>query len=254
MLSFRNVQRLTLVQAVHDLSLHQPEIFVPAFTDLLPSVFACVIGSTLTLRVQACHALGGFAYAATTIPRDQIHTRISTAAADFFTDGLTSVPSASPEKKSPSKSASKDPLLIRALRTTLVATDPQHPAQGPVWALCVLANLIILIGPALYTSPRLERTIRAMLAVAMRTKRGSVRALLCLVSRCLTWVYFQPPLPPTTPSLIATPGCAVCAGSLLALLHSTVEVGDLALRGWRKGRAILPIRPGQRWPSYNLSA
>ncbi|KAJ8691815.1 hypothetical protein PTI98_011346 [Pleurotus ostreatus] len=164
------------LKAIHDLSLHHPETFVPAFTELLPSVLAALLGPTLTLRVQACHALGGFAYAVASMERCQLHTRISTTVADFFTEGI--------------------PPLIRTLRTTLLATEPQHPAQGPSWALCVLANLIVLIGPALYTSARLERSVRAMLAVGMRTKRSSVRAVLCLVWRCLAWVYFQPPLLP----------------------------------------------------------
>ncbi|KAL4265394.1 Telomere-associated protein Rif1 N-terminal domain-containing protein [Pleurotus pulmonarius] len=183
------------LKAIHDLSLHHPETFVPAFTELLPSVLGALLGPTLTLRVQACHALGGFAYAAASLERCQLHTRISTTVADFLTEEMSTAISASPIK-SPSKSPSKDPALIRTLRTTLLATEPQHPAQGPTWALCVLANLIILIGPALYTSARLERSLRAMLAVGMRTKRSSVRAVLCLVWRCLAWVYFQPPLLP----------------------------------------------------------
>ncbi|KIJ13077.1 hypothetical protein PAXINDRAFT_156664 [Paxillus involutus ATCC 200175] len=44
-------------QAVHDLSLYQPSTFIPAFTELLPSILANLLAPTLALRAQACQCL-----------------------------------------------------------------------------------------------------------------------------------------------------------------------------------------------------
>jgi hypothetical protein len=68
-------------------------------------------------------------------------------------------------------------------------------AQGPVWALSVLASFIVLLGPTLYLNTKLIRILSALLSLSMRHKKSSVRALACLVWRCVSWVYFQPPFP-----------------------------------------------------------
>lgn len=125
-----------------------------------------------------------------------MHALIAAAVAAFFT--APPPPTKSPTTKSPSKSPAKSPAqdaqIVRTLRTTLAATAPLHAAQGPVWALNVLASAVVLLGPALCTDLHLTRTVSALLALAMRHKKSSVRALGCLVWRCVTWAYFQPPL------------------------------------------------------------
>jgi hypothetical protein len=73
-------------------------------------------------------------------------------------------------------------------------------AQGPVWALSVLASFIVLLGPTLYLDTKLIRILSALLSLSMRHKKSSVRALACLVWRCVSWVYFQPPFPPAADS------------------------------------------------------
>ncbi|KAF9221622.1 hypothetical protein BS17DRAFT_711232 [Gyrodon lividus] len=176
------------LKAVHDLSLHQPATFIPAFTELLPSILANLLAPTLALRAQACHALGGFVLGCIALPSSYLHTRISNVVRTFLTTPTTPSPRRSPAKPS------ADPIIIRTLRTTLNAVEPQHVAQGPVWALSVLACLIVLLGPAVCTDVRLTRIVSALLSLAMRNKKSSVRALACLLWRCTTWAYLRPSL------------------------------------------------------------
>ncbi|KZT11950.1 uncharacterized protein LAESUDRAFT_746733 [Laetiporus sulphureus 93-53] len=173
------------LKAIHELSQLHPSVFVPAFTELLPAMLSNLLAPTLVLRTQACHALGGFALAAASIPLSEVHTRISNIVASRFISPGTSNGFMSPLK---------DSTIIRTLRTTLVATDPKHPAQGPVWAWSVIANFVVLLGPAVYSDERLMRAITALFALGMRHQKSSVRALGCLAWRCMTWAYFHAPL------------------------------------------------------------
>ncbi|KAG1768267.1 hypothetical protein EV702DRAFT_1203355 [Suillus placidus] len=94
------------LKAIYDLAVYQPSTFVPAFTELLPSILANLLAPTLLLRTQACHALGVAAFLTTTQRSPSPH-------------------------KTPTK-PSLDPIIVRTLRTTLNALEPQHAAQGPV--------------------------------------------------------------------------------------------------------------------------
>lgn len=122
------------------------------------------------------------------LPSSSVHVRISNIVSTFLTTSATSSP-----RRGPVKPVS-EPTIIRTLRTTLNTVDPQHVAQGPVWALVVLASLIVLLGPSLCTDTRLTRIVSALLSLAMRNKKSSVRALASLLWRCVAWVYLQPPL------------------------------------------------------------
>ncbi|KAI0061493.1 hypothetical protein BV25DRAFT_1857413 [Artomyces pyxidatus] len=181
------------LRAIHDLSLHEPSVFVPAFTELLPSALDNLLAPTLNLRAQACHAIGGFALASSQIPPSPVHSRISGAVASF----LTAVPP-SPRKPNSNPllntSPTPDPLIVRTLRTTLNANDPVQAPQGPVWAISVIASFIVLLGPRISSSVKIGRILSALLSLAMRHKKSSVRALTCLAWRPITWAYFQPPL------------------------------------------------------------
>ncbi|KAG0704222.1 hypothetical protein DFH29DRAFT_912360 [Suillus ampliporus] len=176
------------LKAIHDLSVYQPSTFVPAFTELLPSILANLLAPTLLLRTQACHALGGFVLACVSIPQSSLHVRISKAVATF----LTTPPRSSSPRKTPTK-PSLDPIIVRTLRTTLNALEPQHAAQGPVWALSVIASFIVLLGPAVYMDIKLTRVISALLQLAVRNKKSSVRGLACVTWRCVAWAYFRSP-------------------------------------------------------------
>lgn len=177
------------LRAIHDLSIHYPTVFVPAFVDILPAVFAQLLAPTLVLRLQACHALGGFAFGLASLPVQTIHSRVASILAYW----LTKAPLGSPTKK-PS-SPSKDPLIIRTLRTTLGATDPKHVAQGPVWGLSVLSSFVVMLGSQVYLDERMTKILTPLLSFAMRHPKSSVRALVCLMWRVMSWAYFQPVCP-----------------------------------------------------------
>ncbi|KAI0349585.1 hypothetical protein OH77DRAFT_1440337 [Trametes cingulata] len=180
------------LKAVHDLSLYQPSIFVPAFAPLLPAVLSNLLAPTLVLRNQACHALGGFALAVASLPPSEAHTRISTAVAARLVKRVDVTGPLSPSKKALA-SPSTDPPLVRTLRTTLQTTDPKHAAQGPVWAFSVISHLVVLLGPTVYLHSELTRTIMALFSLGMRHPKSSVRGLGCLAWRAMTWAYFRPP-------------------------------------------------------------
>ena len=139
---------------------------------------------SLALRLQACHALGGLVIGCASLPFSPAHARIANDIATF----ITTPPSLNATK------SSQDPAIIRTLRTTLSTTDPSHTAQGPVWALSVLANFIVLMGPALCMDMKLTKVVSSLLVLSMRHKKNTVRALVCLVWRSVAWVYFLPRL------------------------------------------------------------
>ena len=180
------------LQAIHDLAVHEPCIFVPAFTELLPSILDNLLGPRLALRAQACHALGGLALAASQIPLSSAHRRLS----DIVAATLIVEPEVAPTTSSPrTPSGKSDSMLIKTLRTTLGTSDPTCAAQGPVWALCTIAALVVLLGPTLVTSTKLTNGLKGLLALSVRHKKSSVRALACAVWRPLAWVCFRPPFP-----------------------------------------------------------
>ncbi|KAJ3733332.1 hypothetical protein DFJ43DRAFT_1068562 [Lentinula guzmanii] len=177
------------LKAIHDLSIYQPVTFVPAFVVLTESILRNLLAPTLTLRVQACHALGGLAQGIISIPRSTIHSRISLQVVNFLLS-----PTTSPKKGSP-VAATQESDICRTLRTTLNAEDFVHVAQGPVWALHVLGSFIVLIGSAFKTNMRVVRTITNLLTLTMRHKKVVVRKLACVVWRSITWSWHQHRLP-----------------------------------------------------------
>lgn len=214
------------LKAIHDLSLYQPTTFVPVFAELIPSILSNLLAPTVILRVQACHALGGFVLGFITLPQSPLQTRISDMIATFLT-----TPDTSPLRlaKSPNKPKA-DPYIVRTLRTTLNTVDPSHVAHGPVWALSVLASFIVLLGPRLCTDIRLTRIVSALLTLAIRNKKSSVRAVGCLLWRCITWAYVRPPLKPSSEQ--DEPGASVqdedaqlARENFWKLVRSVVEMG-----------------------------
>ncbi|KAH8104762.1 hypothetical protein BXZ70DRAFT_614597 [Cristinia sonorae] len=175
------------LKAIHDLSTTYPAIFVPAFTPLLPSLFACLLGPTYAIRAHACAAVGGFAIASASIPLAPFHTVISNKTAAF----LTHVPPGTPSKKG---SPMDDSAIVRTIRMLLKTNDPTVAAQGPVWALCLMSNLIVLLRNTVYLNLKVNTTITALFNLVLRHQKSSVRGLACLAWRTMTWAYFQPPL------------------------------------------------------------
>ena len=150
--------------------------------DLLPSVLCSLLAATLPLRVQACHALGGFVSGLLVLPRSIIHTRVSEMVASFLLTPST-----------PRKSGSESE-ITRALRVLFGAQEPTHPANGPVWALVVAGCFTVLLGPRAYSDQQIYRILYAQCSQVMRHRRSTVRGMGCLLWRCFAWVYVQPPL------------------------------------------------------------
>lgn len=177
----------TVMQAIHDLSVNYPAIFLPAFADLLHSIFACLLGPTGGIRGLACTALGGMALAAASIPTAVVHTRI----ADCVTKYLVDVPPGTPSKKG---SPMDDSAIVRTMRTLLKSNEANFPAQGPVWALCLMANFIVLLRSTVFLNPKISHILTAMFSLGVNHVKSSVRGLACLVWRTMIWAYFQPAL------------------------------------------------------------
>ncbi|EMD40251.1 hypothetical protein CERSUDRAFT_122305 [Gelatoporia subvermispora B] len=179
------------LKAVHDLATAYPSVFVPAFGPLLESILSNLLAPTLALRSQACHALGGLALGLSTLTAPSaVHLQYSeTIAMHIQTSDEKS--NASPNKRSPGSVQNNSP-LYRTLRTTLQATEPKHAAQGPVWAWCVLASFVVMLGTSLFVEEQVTRAMIALLKVGMRHRRSSVRALGSVVWRSIAWAYFQP--------------------------------------------------------------
>jgi hypothetical protein len=126
--------------------------------------------------------------------------------AETAVDFLTRLPAPTTPRKlsfsptklsSPTKPASpgkQDAPIVRTLRTTLSATSPTHSAHGPVWGLCVLAGLIVLLGGRVAQTGleggKVGRVVSSLAALGMAHARSSVRALACLMWRGMGWGWF----------------------------------------------------------------
>ena len=71
--------------------------------------------------------------------------------------------------------------------------DLMSTAQGPIWALCMITTLIMLLGPTFMTSTKLTNVVKALLTLSICHKKSSVCTLGCIVWHLLAWTYFQPP-------------------------------------------------------------
>ena len=168
-----------------------PEIFVPAFAEILPSVLDNLLAFTLVMRSNALNALGGFALGFAQCTPSAMHEDVTALVIEF----LTVPPSDDDDDDAPRLnevgSSKNITPIVRTLRTTLAATAPKAAAQGPVWAWGLLACFAVLLGPALFKEERVMRTMMALQALGMRHPRSSIRGLGCLVWRSVTWAWMQ---------------------------------------------------------------
>lgn len=166
--------------------MYLPEVFVPAFVPLLPSLLRNLLAPTLALRAQACYALGGFVLGLTALPSGKVYGRVANLVADFF----TAFHQLSPSQRSPTKAA--EPAIVRTLRTVMANTDPAHVAQGPVWGISVVISFIVLMGSRVTSDVKIGQVINSLLSAGLAHKRSSVHALVCMAWRALAWAFVQP--------------------------------------------------------------
>ncbi|THH07269.1 hypothetical protein EW145_g3491 [Phellinidium pouzarii] len=165
------------LRAVHDLSLYKPAIFVPGFELYLASILDNLIAPSCVLRVQAAHALGGFVLGIMQpgLDFDDLLRTISPRVVEFFLRK-----EAGPNSQS---------IIVRTLRASLRASEPTHHAQGPFWAISVLASLVVLFGPALLKDSQLLEVFRATIDISLRTKKKVVRMMSSTLWGPLIWVW-----------------------------------------------------------------
>ncbi|KAI5123177.1 hypothetical protein M0805_000877 [Coniferiporia weirii] len=165
------------LRAVHDLSLYKPMIFVPGFELYVSSVLENLLTPSCALRVQAAHALGGFVLGITQLGADaeDIIRSVSPRVIEFF---LRNEPLPNTQTT-----------IIRTLRTALRSSEPAHHAQGPFWAISVLASFIVLFGPTLLKDRPLLMAFRAILDISVKAKKKVVRMAASTLWGPLIWVW-----------------------------------------------------------------
>lgn len=152
---------------------------------------ANLLASSLNIRVQACHALGGLVIGCTSIPTSGFHTRIASAVASF----VKTIPAnTTPVRQTTPPGVSQSP-IVKSLRIALNVVEPNHVAQGPVWAITVLTNFVGLLGSVVCTDLKVSRILSSLFQLSLRHKKSTIRSLVCVSWRCVAWAYFQPRLP-----------------------------------------------------------
>ncbi|EAU85823.1 hypothetical protein CC1G_05040 [Coprinopsis cinerea okayama7 len=181
------------LKAIGDLCIFQPSTFVPVFSKaaVLPSILQNLLAPTLALRIQAAYALGGLAYSLAGLTPSNTHATAADMVAEFILTPSPSTPSrknASPNKDSIVTSSA----IMRTLRTTMNAQDAAHVGQSPVWALCVSASLIVLLGSKMYTDRKVCVAIMTIFKCGAKHKKAAIRHLFCAAWRAVSWAWFQP--------------------------------------------------------------
>ncbi|KAG6859861.1 hypothetical protein C0995_002800 [Termitomyces sp. Mi166 len=104
------------LKAIHDLSVHLPSVFIPAFTNaLLPSMLTSLLAPSVTIRTHAAHALVLLGPAAMRVLHLRVLVQLRMRNKNRNVHTLTKV---------------QEPLIVQTLRTTLQATEPAHDEDG----------------------------------------------------------------------------------------------------------------------------
>ncbi|KAF7299607.1 hypothetical protein HMN09_00966100 [Mycena chlorophos] len=83
--------------------------------------------------------------------------------------------------------------LARGL--TELPISPLH-ARISVWALTAISALLVLANSGAYANVGAKKVFCALLPLALKHKKSSIRTLTCTVWRIAAWAYCQPLLPP----------------------------------------------------------
>ncbi|KIY45181.1 hypothetical protein FISHEDRAFT_76855 [Fistulina hepatica ATCC 64428] len=181
------------LRAIHDLSMEQPAVFVPAFNTILESLLENLLVPGVNVRLQATHALGGYAYGSSMIQSSDVHKSIAESVAEFIMTPSQVLSSSSSSQKS------NDSDIVRALRMALDNESPMHVTQGPVWAVIVLSSFIVLLGPAIFTNSNVHDIIWSLIRHGLRDGRSPpMRSLFTILWRALIWAFFHPGYPGAT--------------------------------------------------------
>jgi len=156
------------------------------FSDVLPSILPHLVSSSLDVRLQATKTINAFVWEKINSSFESIKQCIIPISYHVrsFIDAQIAI--------------RKSPRIELALRRTIngaLALDiVEHPAQGPFWALNVLACLIVLSDFLLFSHPRSLKLALPSLAQALSHRCSAVRSLQLQVWKCLTWAFLRLPL------------------------------------------------------------
>ncbi|KAH0832070.1 hypothetical protein J3R83DRAFT_12978 [Lanmaoa asiatica] len=161
---------------------HHPSGFLDLLSPLLPHVMTTLHRESSELRLHASIALGKFANAL-------IHqTEFSLTKWKTLSNHITPFLESCCDE---SQVAPRDTSFLRIVRAAFPAESHARPRVVPTWILAVLASLIVICGPTLYSKPTVLRLILQALAIPLTHKRSIVRALHPHVWRCFVWTFSQ---------------------------------------------------------------
>ncbi|KAF9241176.1 hypothetical protein BU15DRAFT_73648 [Melanogaster broomeanus] len=159
-----------------------PSEFLTGLSPLLPYVVQNLLVEPSDRRLHASIALGRFANAlihqaeSSLTGRQTISKHIMSFIERHCDDAQTSP---------------GDRNLSFVVRTAFSAETQKRLGEGPTWILAVLASLIILSGPSLYSNSIALQFILQSLAMSLTHKRSVVRALHSHVWKCFVWTFDQ---------------------------------------------------------------
>ncbi|KAF8503016.1 hypothetical protein BU17DRAFT_71831 [Hysterangium stoloniferum] len=169
------------LKAVATLMFNQSDIFLVPFAEILPSVFANLTNSNLSLRVEAAHALLSIAFA---FARCSSPVSVGASLAHATTAYL--------EAQNQTRKTLQDiSPITRAFRQCFEVKVATHAAASPTWALSVIAAVIVLSSTNALTQSRTLKFTLGHLQTAMSHKRTTIRAASGLVWRSLVWACVQ---------------------------------------------------------------
>ncbi|KAF9221620.1 hypothetical protein BS17DRAFT_785072 [Gyrodon lividus] len=165
----------------HTLEQHPSEFF-KSLLPLLPYVIQNLLDEPSDPRLHASITLGTFANALVN------QTKTLLAERQMISDHVMSFLELHCDDAQASPS---DTCLSFVVRTAFSVESQTRPGAGPTWILPVLASLIILSGPSLYSNSMVLEFILQSLAMALTHRRSIVRSLHSHVWKCFVWVFGQ---------------------------------------------------------------
>ncbi|KIK91247.1 hypothetical protein PAXRUDRAFT_830994 [Paxillus rubicundulus Ve08.2h10] len=170
----------------HTLEQHPSGFFVDLLP-LLPYVMQSLLDEPSDIRLHASIALGTFANTLVN-QRESLLAERQTAS-DHVISFLQ-------RHCDDTQASPSDMCLSFVVRTAFSAELQTRPGEGPTWILAVLASLIVLSGPSLYSNSIPLQFILQSLALALTHRRSVVRSLHSHVWKCFVWTFGQMLLSP----------------------------------------------------------
>ncbi|KAH7919238.1 hypothetical protein BV22DRAFT_1075479 [Leucogyrophana mollusca] len=170
------------LKGIRHLVTNHASVFLAPISDLLPLILPTLTSSSPSLRLQAACVLGAVVSALTSpsFSNTSLECRSSISGHVLaFIDAQCSRPT-------PTQPSTGLPSVVQA---ALTMEKQSCLGEGPSWALCVLASLVVLSNYTLFSHPRALKFIFRSLALSLTHNRSIVRALHPCIWRCLIWAF-----------------------------------------------------------------